>query len=316
MPLQATIMPDSNTFDVIIIGGGPAGLTTAIYLAKAGNKVGYIERNIPGGKIVNLPLITNYPGYKSIPGAQLALNMYEQAEEAGATLIYGEVVTIDQYNEYHVVYTSDHAVKYCHSLVIATGMNNTKLPIENINKYEHKFISYCAICDGVLTKNKIVLVVGGNNNAINNAIYLSKICEKVYIINQFNEIENNEEIKKFTNVEIINNAKIVKFDEENNILKNVTIENINTHETEIIDASYIFVYIGNETSVNFLPEKYRQILNENKKIIVNDKMETTIPGLYAIGDVTNNNFNQISICVGDGAKAALNISKYLNKFKK
>ena len=116
MSLQHKMMCDSNTFDVIIIGAGPSSFAACIYLSNAGYKVAYIEKNIPGGKLVNIPFINNYPGYKQISGADLALNMYEQAQKAGAISLFGEVSQIDQYLNYHVVYTTDGAIRYCKSL--------------------------------------------------------------------------------------------------------------------------------------------------------------------------------------------------------
>lgn len=317
MALQQKIMNDSNTFDVIIIGAGPSSFSASIYLANAGYKVAYIEKNVPGGRLVNIPLIVNYPGFKQISGADLALNMYEQAEASGVIAIFGEVTQIGQYKNYHVVYTSDGATRYTKALVLATGMLENKLMAKNAEEYEHKGVSYCAICDGVFAKDKDVIVIGGGDSALSNALYLSKICKQVYVVvrrDQFRaKYVQQEQLSQVENIQVIFNSNVVTVLGDGNKVTGVEIKNNQTNEVKQINCDYIFNYTGSKPSNQYIIDK--SILDENNKIIHNEKMETTIPGLYAIGDVTNNQYQQITIAVANGTVAALNIINYLNNWK-
>ena len=317
MSLQHKMMCDSNTFDVIIIGAGPSSFAACIYLSNAGYKVAYIEKNIPGGKLVNIPFINNYPGYKQISGADLALNMYEQAQKAGAISLFGEVSQIDQYLNYHVVYTTDGAIRYCKSLIIASGTIENKLDAKDADKYKNKGISCCAICDGVLAKDQVVIVVGSSDSALNNAIYLSKICKQVNLIVRYNQFHVKDFdinlLKQMNNINVIFDSSLDTILGDETKVTGAIIKNLNTNQQQTISCSYIFNYIGSIPATKYLSNT--KLLDQNGYVIHNQKTETSIPGVYAIGDVSNNQFKQITIAISDGTTAALNIIEYLNKWK-
>ena len=318
MPLQHKMMCDSNTFDVVIIGGGPSSLSASIYIAAAGYKVAYIEKNVPGGKLVNIVHnITNYPGFKSISGPDLALQMYEQAQQSGAISLFGEVSQIDQYLNYHVVYTTDGATRYAKALIIATGMNENKLIAKDADKYENKGISYCAMCDGGLAKDRDVIVFGNGDSALDNAIYLSKICKHIYLVVKYDKLNLQHSdinvLKQANNIEIIYNSTIDTVLGDGNKVTGAIIKDVNTNEQKKINCSCIFNFTGLNPATDFI--KNTKLLDDKHFIIHNQKMETSIPGIYAIGDVCNNQFKQIPTAVNDGSVAGLNIIQYLKSWK-
>lgn len=314
MGLQNKMMCDSNTFDVIIIGAGPSSFATCIYLDIAGYKVAYIEKNIPGGKLVNIPLITNYPGYKQISGADLALNIYEQAQKVGVISLFGEVSQIVQYLNYHVVYSADGAKRYTKALVIDTGTVENKLEAKDANKYEHKGVSYCAICDGPLTKDKDVIVIGSGDLALSNAIYLSKICNQVYLVVRLDQFRlkyfDLNLLKQTNNIKIIFNSLVDTILGDGNKVTGAIIKDVNTNNQQTIGCSYIFNCTSLTPATNYL--RNTKLLDRDGNVLYNQKMKTNVSGIYAIGDVTNNQFKQITIVISDGTIAALNIVEYLN----
>ena len=318
MALQHKMMCDSNTFDVIIIGGGPSSLSASIYIAAAGYKVAYIEKNVPGGKLVNiLNNITNYPGFKSVSGPDLALQMYEQAQQLGAISLYGEVSQIDQYLNYHVVYTTDGAIRYAKALIIATGMNENKLIAKHADKYENKGISYCAMCDGSLAKDRDVIVVGNGDSALINATYLSKICKHIYLVVKYDQLDlkysDINALKQANNVEIVYNSIIDTILGDGNKLTGAIIKDMNTNQQKTIDCALVFNFTGTNPATDFI--KNPKLLDDKHFVIHNQKMETSIPGIYAIGDVCNNQLKQITTAVNDGSVAGLNIIQYLKTWK-
>lgn len=310
MAVHAMVINKDNTYDAIIIGAGTAAITAAIYLKKGNYNVAYIEKNVPGGRLVNIPIIENYPGFIQVEGADLALKMYEQADALGVKALYGEVSGIDKYNDYQVIYTVDSKIYYTKILIIATGTSDKTLNIENIEKYQGRGISYCAICDGSLTKGKDVVVIGGGDSAVSNAIYLSKICKKVYLVHRRDQFSAKNELlliaKQKENIEIILSAELKEVVGNEKILTSIKLNNGQTIQTE-----HLFLYIGSIPSTSFL--KNTKLLNEREQIIVNKDMETSIPGIYAVGDVIENKYYQISIVNAQGTIAALNAMEFLSK---
>lgn len=314
MSLDIRVVNDSNLFDTLIIGAGPASMAACIYLCRAGLKVGYIEKNVPGGRLVNIANIENYPGFKNISGPDLALKMYEQVDQLGAIMMYGEVIGIDQYEKYHVVYTNDGATRYCHTLIIASGTVNNKLECLNTDKYVNKGISYCAICDGSLTKNKEVVVIGGGNSAISNAIYLAKIASKVTVVHRHDTFRANNELveqaKKYENISFMMDSVPDEIIGDGKNVTSIKVNNVKNNNTTEIPCSFVFVYIGSQPSTGFI--KNKSLINDKGYVIHNQNMETSVKGLYAIGDVAEHSTNQITQCVGDGTIAALDIIHYLS----
>ncbi|WEK83043.1 MAG: FAD-dependent oxidoreductase [Mycoplasma sp.] len=314
MGLETRVVNDSNSWDALVIGGGPAAFSACIYLSRAGFKTAYIEKNVPGGRLVNIALIENYAGFSSISGADLALKMYQQAEGLGIQPIFGEVDSIDRYEDYHVVHTTDGVTRYCKVLIIATGTISNKLPAIDAEKYENKGVSYCAKCDGALAKGKEVYVVGGGDSAVTNAIYLSKICKKVTLVHLRGDFraqkEYVEQLKKLPNCEIITCDEITKVYGDGEKVTDIDVTCKQENVTTKYKCDYIFVYIGSKPSTNFIKDP--KLLGEAGYVKHDCYMATEVPGLYAVGDVSGSDYQQISVAVGQGTMAALNAIKYLN----
>jgi len=290
-------------YDLIIIGMGVSGVSAAIYAKRAGLNVLMLEASAPGGTLNIIPNIENYPGIKSISGPDLAFNLYNEVNELGiehkleevTDVILEDIKTIKTKNN---VYQS----KY---LLIASGRKPKMLGIKDEKKYLGKGISTCALCDGVFFKERDVAVIGGGSSALSEAIYLSKIVNKVYLIHRRNEFraENTlqEQIKNIKNIEIITNNNVTELITENDKLTGLK---LNDRE---INVSAMFIYIGFTPNTEFL--KNTELIIENGYIIVNEKNETNIKGVYASGDVIKKDIYQIINAASEGAIAAINISQ-------
>lgn len=300
MPLETIIAGDTNTFDVLVIGGGPAGLTASMYIAKANLKVGFIEKNIPGGQIVNIPIIYNYPGFNQINGSDLALNLYNQAISLKAQYIYGEVVSIVKKLGYQVVYTSDGNIRYAKAIIVATGVSHNKLNIDGEDQYAYKGVSYCYTCDGSLAKDRDIVIIGNDHEAIEALNYLSGIARKIYFVSNLH-INNN-----FKNVEIYGDYQCKKIIGDGNNVNSVEIES--SSDKKILNVDFIFIFHGYKPITSFLP---KEINIKDGLVVVNDKMQTSLKDVYAIGDLIKNNNRQIITGMNDGIVAANDVIRFI-----
>ena len=283
-------------YDTIIIGGGPAGLASAIYLRRANKKVLVLEANVCGGQIVNAKDVQNYPGFNSISGYDLSEKMMNQALELGAEIKYETVLKID---DDKTVYTAKNTYK-AKTIIIAVGSKNRKLKLENEEKLIGKGISYCATCDGNFFKGKEVAVVGGGDTALDDILYLSDIASKVYAIvrgESFKgEINELAEIEKRDNVVIKYNSIVTGLEGESSL------EKIIVNENEEINVSGLFIAIGQEP--NNMMFKNIIDLDENGYIITIDDVKTKHDGIYVVGDARKKMLRQLTTAVSDGALAA------------
>ena len=257
-------------YDTIIIGGGPAGLTSAIFLRRANKKVLVLESNVCGGQIVNAKDVQNYPGYKNISGSELSEKMMNQALELGAEIKYETVLKVDKDK---TVYTNDNTYK-AKSIILAVGCKNRKLNIENEDKFIGKGISYCATCDGNFFKGKEVAVIGGGDSALDDILYLSDIASKVYAIVRRDtykgELSEVSEIEKKDNVVIKYNSVVTKLN------GNGSLESIIINDNEEIKVSGLFIAIGQEP--NNMMFKNIVDIDENGYIITIEEVKTKNKG--------------------------------------
>ncbi|MGX9340632.1 NAD(P)/FAD-dependent oxidoreductase [Mycoplasma sp. 4044] len=305
----------NNKYDVVIIGGGPAGLTAAVYTTRSSLKTVFIENKVPGGKLPFQSKIENWPGELLIQGAQLATKMFQQAQENGAEFIYGEVVKIENDpndNFAKKVILNDGQVIEAKTIIIATGMQN-RIPkeIKGIDYFGGKGVSYCAICDGPNFKNQPIGIIGGGNSAIEEGAYVASFASKVYIFVRDEIIAEKklvEELEAKNNVEIIKNSQILEIlPNENDSVGSVVVKI--GEEIKTIKLAALFPYIGFIPSTSFL--KDLNILAPNGFIITNENMETAVPNIYAAGDVRVKDIRQITTAVSDGTIAAKNITNKL-----
>ena len=298
-------------YDCLVIGAGPGGLTAAIYCSRANLKVAVLEKLMPGGQVASTYKIDNYPGVPEVSGVDLALKMFDQATALGVEYLPMEVTGIKKEKDIFLVKTNDQTLK-AKTVIVATGTKNRKLHVEGEEKYLGRGISFCAICDGSFYQGQDVLVVGGGNSALEESLYLSSIVKQVYIINITDEptaFKNvQDKVKKTKNIEVFNNSEVIAF-EGDDTLKEVKVKNLKTKEVTSFKVNGCFEYIGHIPNTDFL--KDLGILNKYGYIVVDERKETKVKGLFGVGDVIDKEIRQITTATGDGTIAALNAAKYL-----
>lgn len=292
-----------KNYDCIVIGAGVAGMTAALYLKRSNLNVLLLEREMPGGQLNKTTEIENYPGFTKINGTDLALTIYEQIKKQDIAYKYGNIVEIINQEDKKIVKTNRDEFE-TKNIILATGRTPRKLGLENEDKLVSHGISYCAICDGMFFKDKIVAVVGGGNSALTGALYLSNIASKVYIINRRDELRADliiqEKIKQKNNIEILYNSKVTKLNEKDNIL-----DSINVNDKKL-DIDGLFIYIGFDPDIKYLQNL--DIKNNNGYVVVDENMETSIKGIYACGDIVDKKVYQITTAIGEAAIAATSIN--------
>ncbi len=296
-------------FDIIIVGAGPAGMTAAIYALRANKKVLILEAVSYGGKIISANEVENYPAIEKISGVDLATNMFNQIKNLGADIRFEKVVDIADLGDTKEVITVDN--KYSSkAVIIATGVQTRKLGLDREEELLGHGISYCATCDGAFYKGKDVAVNGGGNSAIEDALYLSEICNKVYIIYRNDKFRAEEylldKLKQYDNVEYVFDSNIISLN-GNEVLESITVEDKNTHEQKSIPVSALFIAIGQIPENNNFAKLIK--LNEQGYIIGDDSCHTNVAGIYVAGDTREKEVRQLTTATADGTIAALTAIK-------
>ena len=298
-------------YDIVIVGAGTAGLSAAIYAVRAGKSVIVLEATTHGGQIVNTPEVENYPGIQKISGFEFANNLYEQAKSLGAEVIYEKVIGIEVNGEEKIVHTTkeDYQAK---AVILATGAKNRPLGLEHEKEWIGAGISYCATCDGMFYRGKDVAVAGGGNTALENAIFLTNYCRKVYLIHRRDAFRGEEKLlqtlKEKPNVEFVLNANITRLIGEDGV-DGVEVEDKNTHEKRVIDVMGLFVAIGQ------MPENSEFInvvdLDKGGYIEAKEDCKTKTKGIFTAGDCRTKKVRQLATAASDGAIAALAACEYI-----
>lgn len=296
-------------YDIIIIGCGPAGMTAGIYAARANRKVLIIEKETIGGQISSSPLVENYPGYKEISGSELANNMFEQVTALGVNVELDEVKKIER-GKIKKVITLDNVYE-AKAVIIATGSRYKLLGLKNEENLIGNGIHFCVACDGAFFKDKTVAVIGGGNSAVINAITLSDICKKVYVIQIIDKLTAEstlvEKLKEKENVEIILNAKVTELIGEDN-LQAIKVNALDDVKEIRLDG--MFISIGLTPQSDFVKE----LLPINKYgYIESNNCVTEKDGIFVAGDCRDKQIRQLTVATSDGTTAALNAIEYLNK---
>lgn len=301
-------------YDIIVIGAGPAGLTSAIYGRRANKKVLVLEAKSYGGQIINTLDIENYPAEEHISGFDFATKLYNQAKNLGAEIVFEKAVEVNDLGKEKEIKTTKNTYK-TKTVIIATGSENRKLGLPNENELIGKGISYCATCDGAFYKKKIVAVVGGGNTALEDALYLSNIANKVYLIHRRDKFRAEEKvvelIKEKDNIELLYNSNITK------LISNEKLEKIeitsNDGNIKTINIDGLFVAVGR------IPENQNFAklveLDENGYIVANENCHTNIEGIFVAGDNRTKTVRQLVTATSDGANAATSVIKYINDSK-
>jgi len=307
-----------NHFDVIVIGAGAAGLTSGIYLSRAKVSTLILNEGTVGGQMVLTHEIANYPGVENISGYQLARNMKTQAQKFGCVIKSNiKITNLKLEGEIKSVEVNNKDIYTAHSVILATGGKSRTLGVNGEDQFKGKGISYCATCDGDFFQDKEIIVVGGGNSALEEAVSLTKYASKVTIIHQFDNFQALEhyveEAKNNLKINFVMESKIIDFIGDES-LQRVRIQHQSTQEITEMSIDGVFIFIGYVPNTEKIGDKIA--LNNYGEIIVDKNMATNIAGVYAAGDSIAKRYRQVTTAVADGTIAALSASEYVNNIKK
>ena len=298
--------------DLIIIGAGPAGLTASIYGIRAGLDLALVEKFSPGGQVVNTFEVENYPGFiEPIAGWELMSQMDGQARRLGVELETGDVTSIEKKGDVFNVHFSDGKMMESKTVIVATGASFKKINVPGEKEFIGKGVSYCATCDGAFYKNKTVAVIGGGSTALEEAHFLTRFVNKVYLIHRRDEFRGEKILQDRAlgddKVEPVLSS-VVESINGDELVTSVTVKNKKTNENSNIEVNGVFVFVGYDANTAYLSE---EILNEFKEVKVDMHMKTDIPGLFAAGDMRSFSKKQIVTATADGATAAMSAYEYI-----
>lgn len=302
----------SEIYDVIILGGGPAGYTAALYTSRAGLNTLLIEKMSAGGQMALTDIIDNYPGFENgIDGFELGMKMQQTAERFGAKTEYAEVNCVDFSCAIKKIIAGNKEF-LSKTVIIATGANPRELEIQNEKDFIGRGVHYCAHCDGRFYKDKTVAVIGGGNSAASDALYLSRLAKKVYLIHRRDQLRAtkiyHEPLFKADNIEFIWNTSVVDFITEQRVI-GVKIKNVLTDQITNINCDGVFISIGRKPATDFL--KSHIDLDHNGYILADETTKTSVAGVFAVGDVRTKTLRQVITAAADGAVGAHFAEEYL-----
>lgn len=300
-------------FDLVIIGGGPAALTAGLYAARAMLNVLLVEKAAPGGQVSATDWIENYPGFpQGLSGADLVQNITQQAKRFDVNIEINEVISIDCSENVKKVRLADRTIT-THTIIIATGASPRKLGIPGEDRFYGKGVSFCATCDGPFYKDRVVATIGGGNTALQGSLFLTKFASKVYLIHRRSELRATKILQEraFANdrIEIIWDSVPTSINGGLTNVENITIKNVKTGDTKELVVDGCFIWVGIHPNTEFLGGWVE--LDESGFVIVDSNMETSLPGVFAAGDVRNTPLRQIATAVGDAAIAAFSAEHYI-----
>lgn len=303
-----------DMYDTVIIGAGPAGMTAALYAARSNLKVALLEAGIPGGQMNNTADVENYPGYALISGPELAEKMFEPLENLGVEHFFGRVEKIEDKGDFKTAITEDEELD-TKTVIIATGAFHRHLDVPGESEYNSRGVSYCAVCDGAFFRDEDLLVVGGGDSAVEEAIFLTQFAKSVTIVHRRDELRAQKVLqdRAFANEKIhfIWDSVVEAIHGDDRKVNGVTLKNIKTGEESQIDFGGIFIYVGLDPVSDFTVGL--GITDELGWIVTDDHMTTAIAGIYAVGDVRQKDLRQITTAVGDGAIAGQEVYKYVTE---
>jgi thioredoxin reductase (NADPH) len=303
----------SKEYDIIIVGGGPAGLSAGIYASRSRLRTLLIEKGMLGGLIANAELVENYPGFPDgISGFDIGERMYQQASKFGLETVSAEVTGVDLLKDIKTISTAEGDFS-ARAVIITSGAERKRLGVPGEDTFINRGVSYCATCDGALFKDRIVAVVGGWDSAVEEAIFLTRFSSKVTIIHRRNQLRASkmaqERALSHKKIELIWDTVVEEIKGKNKVSE-LVVRNVKTGEISKITLDGIFVYIGQIPNTGFL--KGQIPLDTEGYIITDDRMGTQIKGVYAAGDIRRNSSRQVITAAGDGATAAISAEKLLS----
>lgn len=302
-----------NVKDLVIIGGGPAGLTAAIYGIRAGLDLVLVEKFSPGGQVVNSYEIENYPGFpEPVAGWELMSRMEEQTRRLGTDIINGDVASVRKNGDIFSVEMDGTALE-AKSVIVAAGASHRRLGVPGEKEYMGRGVSYCATCDGAFYKDRVTVVVGGGDVALEEAHFLTRFSSKVYLVHRRDAFRGADILQK----RILSSDRIVPVYNSvvesingNDAVRSVYVKNLLTGEKSEIDTDGVFVFIGYDPNTGFVD---KQLLNSSREIAVDMNMRTNVEGLFAAGDIRSGSRRQIVMACADGATAAMSAYDYITE---
>ena len=306
-------MSDDQMYDLIIVGGGPGGMSAGIYAMRAALKTVLVEKGAPGGQVNLSDEVENYPGFEHISGAELSMKFAEHARAYGIEEQYEEVTAIEPGLDHHTVKLASGKVLTSHTVILATGGSPRKLGIPGEDELYGKGVSYCAVCDGFFFRGKEVIVVGGGDSACEEALYLAKLASKVYLVHRRDALRASmilqERVKEDCNIEILWNTVVNEIKEGDDGVNGVTLQDTQSQEQRVMPIDGVFIFIGFIPNNQLVPAGTR--MNADGFVVTDEKCETNNPGVYAIGDLRERYARQIVLAAGDGCLAALAAAHYV-----
>ncbi len=307
----------ADKYDVIVIGAGPGGMTAALYASRANLKVAMLDRGVYGGNMNNTAEIENYPGFKTIMGPDLSEEMYQSATNFGAEFVYGNVEKIEVLDEKTKLVKTDSGELEAPVVIIATGSESRKLGVPGEEQYSGRGVSYCAVCDGAFYKDRDVVVIGGGDSAVEEGMYLANLTASVNVVHRRDSLRAQKILQEraFKNdkIKFTWDTVVEEIQGDEQKVTGVKAKNVKTGETTTIPADGVFIYVGLIPMT--APFQDLGITDDKGWIVTNDKMETNIPGIYAIGDVRQKTLRQITTAVGDGGIAGQEAFNYIESHK-
>jgi len=310
-------MSESDFYDVIIIGGGPGGLTAGIYCMRAALKTVMIEMAAPGGQVNNSDSVENWPGDEHIGGAELAMKFSLHAQSYGLEVLSNEVTALEPGLEFHTVELADGSTLRSHAVILASGGNPRKMNIPGEDELYGKGVSYCAVCDGFFFRNKTVVVVGGGDTAAEESLYLAKLAKQVYLVHRRDALRAGallqQRVKAECKIEILWNSVVTAIKSDDSGVSAVDLQNTRTGERGELATDGVFIFIGFNPNNRLVPAGTR--MNADGYVVTNDRCETNTPGIYVIGDLREKYARQIVLSAADGCTAALAAAHYVETRK-
>ena len=310
-------MTENEIYDLIIVGGGPGGLSAGIYAMRAALKTVLVEKGAQGGQMTMSDEVENYPGFEHISGMELSMKFSEHARSYGLEVVSDEVAAIEPGLDLHEVRLADGKTLRGYAVILATGGNPKQLGVPGEEKYYGKGVSYCAVCDGFFFRNKTVVVVGGGDTACEEALYLAKLVKQVYLVHRRDELRASKILQKRVldecKIEMVWNSVLTEILADDSGVNQVSVKNTLTGEERKIEAEGAFIFIGFHPNNELVPAGVK--MNADGYVVTDDKCETAIPGLYVIGDLREKYARQIVISAADGSTAALAAAHFVETKK-
>ncbi|MCG6917843.1 MAG: thioredoxin-disulfide reductase [Deltaproteobacteria bacterium] len=310
-------MSEGDIYDVVIVGGGPGGLTAGIYAMRAALKTFLVEKAVAGGQVAMSDGVENYPGFESISGYELSQKFLQHAQSYDIEFVQEEVVAVEPGLDFHSVKLANGNLLKTHTVILATGGSPRKLGVPGEDKYYGKGVSYCGVCDGFFFRDRTVVVVGGGDTAAEEALYLAKLAKQVYMVHRRDALRASmilqQRVKDECKIEVLWNTIVTEIKANEEGVDAVSLQDTQTGEQRELSTDGVFIFIGFIPNNQLVPAGIK--MNADGYVITNEKCETNMPGIYVVGDLREKYAKQIVVAAADGCTAALVAAHYVEMKK-